>query len=562
MKTPNEVPRVLSEAWKPWDAGPRSTTPRVPQESGMKSDVHILIVDDSQAIRDFVIQALGSQEGFTVLEARDGAEGLEMALADPPDLMLLDYEMPRLSGLQVVEALRERQADIPVILITSHGSEAIAVELFRKGVKDYMNKPFTAEEMMDAIERALTEVRLRREKEALTQRLTASNRQLQRRVQEMDILYRVGKSVTSLLSREQLMERILDAVFYVIGAEEAVLMLMDEESGRLRTEVHRQRVPGELQETTGRSVEELADDAARKGKATATGAMLSAPLKVGNKIIGTLGLGNRVSAQPFTGHDQQLLLALADYAAIAVENMRLYEEVRQADRTKSEFVSFVAHELGTPMTSILGYADVLANKEFGSLAPEQERFVSIIRRNVERMQLLVSDLQDVSRIETGQLLLELRTIALADVLKDVLQATQVEMDARSQQLTVELPEDLPPVCADPARLTQILINLLSNAYKYTSEGGHIRVRAWLQNDYVNCTVSDTGIGISPENMSKLFTKFFRSSDPAVRNIPGTGLGLSIVKSLVELQGGAIEVESKEGQGTTFTFTVPVAAMGQ
>jgi len=170
----------------------------------MKSDVHILIVDDSQAIRDFVIQALGSQEGFTVLEARDGAEGLEMALADPPDLMLLDYEMPRLSGLQVVEALRERQADIPVILITSHGSEAIAVELFRKGVKDYMNKPFTAEEMMDAIERALTEVRLRREKEALTQRLTASNRQLQRRVQEMDILYRVGKSVTSLLSREQL----------------------------------------------------------------------------------------------------------------------------------------------------------------------------------------------------------------------------------------------------------------------------------------------------------------------------------------------------------------------
>ncbi|OQY24397.1 MAG: hypothetical protein B6I35_01620 [Anaerolineaceae bacterium 4572_32.2] len=272
--------------------------------------------------------------------------------------------------------------------------------------------------------------------------------------------------------------------------------------------------------------------------------MLSAPLKVGNKIIGTLGLGNRVSAQPFTGHDQQLLLALADYAAIAVENMRLYEEVRQADRTKSEFVSFVAHELGTPMTSILGYADVLANKEFGSLAPEQERFVSIIRRNVERMQLLVSDLQDVSRIETGQLLLELRTIALADVLKDVLQATQVEMDARSQQLTVELPEDLPPVCADPARLTQILINLLSNAYKYTPEDGHIRVRAWLQNDYVNCAVSDTGIGISPENMSKLFTKFFRSSDPAVRNIPGTGLGLSIVKSLVELfrTSGQLDLE--------------------
>ncbi|MEA3342430.1 MAG: ATP-binding protein [Chloroflexota bacterium] len=525
----------------------------------MESDVHILIVDDSRAIRDFVVQALGSQETFTVSEARDGAEGLEMALADPPDLILLDLEMPRLNGLQVVDGLREHQAGIPVILITSHGSEAIAVELFRKGVKDYLNKPFTAEEMLVAIERALTEVRLRREKEALTQRLAVSNRQLQRRVHEMDILYRVGKSVTSLLSREQLMERIMDAVFYVIGAEEAALMMVDKESGRLRTEVHRQRVPGKLQGTAGRSAEELAVDTARKGDVTATGAMLSAPLKVGGKIIGTLGLGNRVSAKPFTTHDRQLLMALADYAAIAVENMRLYEEVRQADRAKSAFVSLVVHELGTPMTSILGYTDVLANKDFGSLVPEQERFVGVIRRNVRRMQLLVSDLQDVSRIETGQLLLEPRPTTLADVLEDALQATQIEIDARSQQLTVESPRNLPPVRADPARLIQILINLFSNAYKYTPEGGHIRVRVWLQNGYVHCAVSDTGIGISPKNMAKLFTKFFRSDDPTVRDIPGTGLGLSIVKSLVELQGGTIEVESEVGEGTTFTFTVPVAA---
>ena len=523
----------------------------------MKSDVRILIVDDSQAIRDFVVQTLAARGGFVALEASDGAEGLEMALADPPDLILLDLEMPRLNGFQVVDALREQQADIPVILITSHGSEAVVVELFRKGVKDYLSKPFTADEMYAAIERALTEARLRQEKQALTQRLTVANEQLQSRVREMDILYRVGKSVTSMLSREQLMERILDAVFYVIGAEEAVLMLVDEESGSLRTEVRRQRVPGELHKTGRRSAEELAGDVVRNGEAAATGAMLSAPLKVGGKIIGSLGLGNRVSAQPFTGHDRQLLLALADYAAIAIENMRLYEEVRQADRAKSEFVSFVAHELGTPMTSILGYADILTKKEFGSLAPQQEQFVKTIRKNVERMQLLVSDLQDVSRIETGQLLLEIRPTALADVLEDALQAIQVEVDARSQQLMVEIPENLPLAHADPARLTQILINLLSNAYKYTPPGGHIRVRAWSQAGCVHCAVSDTGIGISPENMDQLFTKFFRSDDPTVRDIPGTGLGLSIVKSLVESQGGTIQVESQIEKGTTFTFTVPV-----
>ncbi len=524
----------------------------------MKPDVRILVVDDSRPMREFIVQIIASREGFVTLEASDGAEGLEMALADPPDLILLDMEMPRLNGFQVVDALRAQQANIPIILITSHGSEAIAVEVFRKGVKDYLIKPFTAEEMYAAIERALTEVRLRREKEALTQHLTAANQQLRRRVQELDTLYRVGKSVTSLLSRDQLLERILDAVFYVIGAEEAALMLMDEESGTLRTELHRQRVSGELHQLAHRSAEELASDAARKEHATATGAMLSAPLKVGNRVIGALGVGNRVSTRPFSGHDRQLLRALADYAAIAIENARLYEKVRQADRAKSEFVSFMAHELRTPMTSIRGYADLLAKGTVGPLTPQQEEFVCTILSNAERMQVLVSDLRDISRIEMGQLRLEVKPVRLAESLENGPQATRGQIEARSQQLTVEVPENLPLVHADPARLAQILINLLSNAYKYTPEGGHIRVRAWLQDGHVHCAVSDTGVGISPEDRARLFTKFFRSEDPAVQEMPGTGLGLCIVRSLVELQGGEIEVESQPGRGTTFAFTVPVA----
>jgi signal transduction histidine kinase/DNA-binding response OmpR family regulator len=528
----------------------------------MKADVRVLVVDDSRPVREFIAQALASREGFVVMEACDGAEGLEMALTDSPDLILCDLEMPRLNGFQVVDALRAQQADIPIILITSHGSETIAVELFRKGVKDYLIKPFAAEEMHAAIERALTEVHLRREKEALTQHLATANQELRRRVQEMDTLYRVGKSVTSMLSRDQLLERILDAVFHVIGAEEAALMLVDQESGRLRTEVHRQRVPGELQHLARRSAEELAAEAAHKGDATATGAMLSVPLKLGDRVIGALGVGNRVSTRPFSGHDKQLLLALADYAAIAIENAHLYEKVRQADQAKSEFVSFVAHELRTPLTSIRGYADLLAKGTVGPLAPRQEEFICTILRNVERMQVLISDLRDVCRIETGQLLLEMKPVRLTESLENALQATRGQIEARSQRLTVEVPENLPLVHADPARLAQILINLLSNAHKYTPEGGHIRVRAWLQNGYVHCDVTDTGIGISPEDQARLFTKFFRSEDPVVRETPGTGLGLCIVKSLVELQGGEIKVKSQPGKGTIFAFTMPVAVNGE
>jgi signal transduction histidine kinase len=523
----------------------------------MEPKTRILVVDDSQALRDFVVQALEARGGFDVQQASDGAEGLDMALADPPDLMLCDLEMPRLTGLQVLDGLRERQADVPMILITSHGSEVIAVEVFRKGVKDYLIKPFTAEQMYEAVDRALTEVRLRREKEVLTQRLTLTNQQLHRRVQELDTLYRVGKSVTSLLSGDQLVDRILDAVFYVIGAEEASLMLRDQETGELRTEVHRQRVPGERSQLARRSAEELAAAAAQKGDATASGAMLYAPLKVGDRLIGVLGVGNRVSAWPFSSHDRQLLMAMADYAAIAIENKRLYEEVRQADRAKSEFVSFVSHELRTPMTSIRGYADMLGKGMCGPLSPQQEQFIDTIRNNAERMRVLVSDLQDVSRIETGHLRLDVQATALSGALEGALLTTQGQIEARSQQLTLNVPDNLPQVQADPARLTQILTNLLSNAYKYTPEGGRIRVRAWLQDGYVHCAVSDSGVGISPEDQAKLFTKFFRSEDPVVREVPGTGLGLCIVKSLVELQGGEIKVQSQPGKGSTFAFTMPV-----
>jgi signal transduction histidine kinase len=175
------------------------------------------------------------------------------------------------------------------------------------------------------------------------------------------------------------------------------------------------------------------------------------------------------------------------------------------------------------------------------------------------MQIVVSDLRDVSRIETGNLRLDMQPVRITEALDNALQATQAQIDAQSQRLAVDVPPDPPSIYADPTRLAQVLINLLSNACKYTPQGGDIRVRAWQKDDRVHCAVSDTGVGISPEDQACLFTKFFRSDDPAVRAKPGTGLGLCIVKSLVELQGGEVQVESQLGKGTTFTFTMPVAA---
>ncbi len=522
-------------------------------------EVNVLVIDDAQPLRDFVVQALAERGGFAVMQAADGVEGLEMALAHRPDLILVDLEMPRMGGVQVLDALRERGVEIPIILMTSYGSETVAVEVFRKGVKDYLTKPFTVEEMFASIERALAEARLRQEKDRLTEHLAATNEQLQRRVEELGILYQVGKSITARLARDEVLERILESVFFIIGAEEAALMLLDEQSGKMRTALYYQRVPGQVHQVARRSPEELATQAAASGDATASGAMLYAPLRVGERSVGALGVGNRVSMRPFSSHDRRLLLALADYAAVAIENARLYEEVQAANKAKSEFVSLVAHELRTPMTSIRGYADMLRKGIVGPLTEQQATFINTIYDNVERMRILVADLQDIARIEAGYMRLEVKPVALAEALEGALQTMRPQIEAKEQQLTLDVPHDLPPVQADPNRLVQVLTNLLSNACKYTPQEGHLAVRAWADGRFVHCAVADDGIGISEEDQAHLFTKFFRSGDPMVRDQAGTGLGLCVVKSLVEFQGGEIKVESQLGKGTTVLFTVPIAS---
>ncbi|MBS1250850.1 MAG: Sensor histidine kinase TmoS [Chloroflexi bacterium] len=515
----------------------------------MTSDVRILVIDDNQTMRNSVIRILGS-ENYTTQEAVDGQEGLEKALGNPPDLILLDLEMPKLNGLEVINALRDREVNIPIILMTSHGSEAVAVELFRKGVKNYLIKPFDPEELTNAIDQALTEVRLRRERDTLTKNLIAANQELRARVHELDTLYQVGKSVTSVLSRAQLLERILDAVFYLTKAEEATILLTDEETGRLHTELHTQRVEGEIGRASRRSAKELVRRASATGESIGAEAMYATPLKIGDKIIGVLLAGNRISGSPFSEHKRQLLLALTDYAAIALENTHLYENIHEANQAKSEFVSLVAHELKQPMTVIRAYADMLVKGRAGPISSQQEEFLDSIRGSTDRMQTLIFDLQDISRMETGLMSLEIVPTRLKNMLEIASREMQAQFKAKSQSIEVRVPEDLPLVQADTSRLMQIITNLFSNAHKYTQEGGRIRARAWQQGDYVRCAVLDNGVGMSEEEVGQLFTKFFRAEapgpaaatplriNPASRR-PGIFLRASIAKKAKPSERGSI-----------------------
>jgi len=187
----------------------------------------ILVVDDGRENREFIIKYVLQPNEYRAQEARDGIECLEIVRRDPPDLILLDLQMPRLDGMGVLEALQRERLDIPVILMTFHGSEDIAIEVFRMGVRDYLKKPYTAEEMLNAIERSLSEVRLRREKDALTTRLMNANRELNMRIKELNTLYSIGKSVAALLDLPQLLLRIVEAAISLTNAEQARLLLIE-----------------------------------------------------------------------------------------------------------------------------------------------------------------------------------------------------------------------------------------------------------------------------------------------------------------------------------------------
>jgi PAS domain S-box-containing protein len=231
----------------------------------------------------------------------------------------------------------------------------------------------------------------------------------------------------------------------------------------------------------------------------------------------------------------------------------------EINRAKSAFVSTVSHELRTPMTAMMGYVDIILKGMAGPIGDQQRQFLQIVRSNIDRLTDLVNDLLDLSHIETGRMRLTFGPVSLHDTVADVLRTLQARSGEKKQALEARVSPALPPVRADGSRLMQILINLIGNAIAYTPPGGHITISARADDLFAVVEVSDTGVGIAPEDQRRVFERFFRADNAAVREAKGTGLGLPIVQSLVEMHGGRIWVHSEgvPGKGSTFSFTLPL-----
>ena len=413
----------------------------------------ILIVDDNKEIVTILRDVLKSQ-GYRVLHAYNGRQGLRMALEKRPDLILLDWNLPELSGFQVLHALRERGNQAPVVLMTIYGSESVAVQAFRLGIRDYIPKPLRMEETLGAIERALSEERLRQEKERMAAQLQEANERLEQQLMELTTLQAIGQSVTSILEIEKVLSRVVEAACYFSDARESALFLIDEKADTLTLRAHhgvdRQRSqdlslrystsPLRQAVETGKPLflSSRADYSIKLHTGYLVHSLLFVPLYIQDRPLGLLGVMDKIGKRSFTQDDARLLTSLGSYVAIAVENARLYESEKELARAEvvKQMIVTLSHYIMNPLTAInLSAYEMMTRYERGTLTDAEgtvKRSLQLIEMNVKEIAQIIDILRDLTSPRSTTYIGDIQMIDIED-----------EVQRRVQKVRAEYPDLIP-----------------------------------------------------------------------------------------------------------------------
>jgi PAS domain S-box-containing protein len=527
---------------------------------------HILIVDDNKNNLFTLRTLLNEHIEANILEANSGDVALKIALKEPVDLIILDIQMPGMDGFETAQLLRtwQRTKLIPIVFLTAaYKSEEFQQKGFALGAADYLMKPIEPPQL---ISRVKTYLRFIKQEHLHNAELRRTNEQLQSEINERKqaemalahlnykhqrILESAGEGICGIDLQGKI-TFVNPAAAKMLGYEQKELIGLSQHQSVHNVHSNGKNYP--LEECpiyralkTGKIEQAHNDIFLRKDGTSFPVEYMISPLLEEDKVIGAVTTFNDISVR------QQAEIALKEAKKTA----------EKANFAKSQFLANMSHELRTPLNAIIGYSEMLTEAisyETALISPDVEYIADLKKIYDAGYHLLgmINNILEISKIETGEMEIHNETISVPDFLKEVTNTTQPLISKKNNTLEVDSADDLGTLFADMTRLRQILLNLLSNANKFT-EQGIIRLTVTTENrddmPWIQFTVSDTGIGINPEH--KIFDAFTQADISTTRKYEGTGLGLAISKSFVDLMGGTITVESELAKGSTFTVNLPM-----
>jgi signal transduction histidine kinase/CheY-like chemotaxis protein len=533
----------------------------------MEEILHILLIEDNAA-EAFLLQESLAQVSRPpdVIHADTLDSALRYLKEYIIDAILLDLALPDSEGLATLEQANAAADYLPIIVLTGLEDEAVAIEAVRKGAQDYLIKGQTgARQLMQTILRAVERKRLER---ALAQ---SAQRNL--------LLAEISAKVAAKKEVEELLRTVVEAARQLTFARISCSGAGYEDGRfRFRKVSQAEEIPGSVFNDVGGDEEiyfdpanqsvsnRLSDEELRSqarwwgltGLADAIHGLMGARLvDVHGKATGSIIVGDKERSENFTEEDEVLLRQLAFITSLALQHIESRKAAEAASIAKSQFLANMSHELRTPMNAILGMTDLALAEE---LPAKVHDYLQTARDSADVLLNILNEILDLSRIEAGRLELESTGFSLHKTVEQVIKTLRIRAGDKGLALIYSLPSHVPDLLiGDPLRFRQILINLVDNAIKFTHEG-KIAVSAEVRKQtpesvLLEFSVSDSGIGIRPEDQDRIFSPFTQADASTTRNYGGTGLGLTISRKLVELMNGQLRVESQPDQGSTFYFTV-------
>ncbi|MDP8212821.1 MAG: ATP-binding protein [Candidatus Zapsychrus exili] len=429
--------------------------------------------------------------------------------------------------------------------------------------------------------------------------LNKAQEELDKRLNGLDALQQTSRSMSTTLDENEIFNRLDKSLVIGLGFEKNIILIQDKNKkfiSRIKLGIEDENIASIISELeksaevlkflnegdTLSSATSPQDMKLSIGKIFNVEHFIISPIMTKNGMIGIMFVGNGTISSAVTEGDKEMVSILASQIGQSLENARLFEEafrasqildtkvkertkqlasileeVKYISKAKSEFISAVSHELRTPLTSIKGYASILIAGKLGEVPEQVKQRLEKINIHSDNLVQLINNLLDISRIESGRVEMSIEKCSLPDIIENVRDLLNPQMREKDINWKAEINENIPEMLLDKHQVERIFINLIGNATKFTPQNGIIGVKADYDNDTATVEVSDTGIGISKDDISRLFDEFYRVENTINQNVKGTGLGLPLAKKIIEAHDGKIWITSEIGKGTTFHFTIPI-----